>query len=131
MILAILNLRVDTIPLITFPFNLACCSRGAVSRESTAQFENRIKPREYVRRITRSTVQKSSILLARTGVRKISSVACEFSPLKILILITCRINEVYVFFNKMSLKYKILLLLIYCLMYFPLFVGVLCLSLFC
>ena len=39
--------------------------------ESPVQFENQIKPLLYVRRITRSTMYKSSILLARTGVRKI------------------------------------------------------------
>ena len=51
----------------------------------------------YVRRITHST----TILLARTGVRKISSVACGFSPIKIHFSdnpksLISRINEVYV-----------------------------------
>ena len=53
-------------------------------------------------------VPKSSILLTRTGVWKISYVACGFSSIKIdysdykkgLISI---INEVYVFFNKISI----------------------------
>ena len=59
------------------------------NRESPAQFENRIKPRVYVRRITRSTMyKKSSILLARTGVREIISVACGFCPIKFSVLIT-------------------------------------------
>ena len=54
------------------------------NQESLAQFENRIKPGVYVRRITHSTMyKKSSILLAGTGLRKISSVACEFSHIKI------------------------------------------------
>ena len=49
-------------------------------------------------------VQKSSILLTGTGVRKISSVACGFSPTKIHFSdypksSISRINEVYVFFN--------------------------------
>ena len=52
---------------------------------------------------------KISILLARTGVRQISSVACGFSPVKILFSddlksLISRINEVNVFFNKISLK---------------------------
>ena len=47
--------------------------------------------------------------LARTGVRKISSVACGFSPFKIHFSdyterLISRINEVYVFFNKISLS---------------------------
>ena len=45
---------------------------GRHDLESPAQFENRIKPRMYVRRITH--VRKSSILLDGTGLRKISSV---------------------------------------------------------
>ena len=54
-------------------------------------------------------VQKSLILLARKGVRKISFLACEFSPSKIHLSgypksLISRINEVYVFFNKISLK---------------------------
>ena len=53
-------------------------------RESPPQSENRIMARVYVRSITRSTMyQKSSILLAGTSVRKISSVACGFSSIKI------------------------------------------------
>ena len=63
-----------------------------------------------IRRIARSTMyEKAPFLLTGTGVRKISSVACGFSPIKIdfsdypknSILID-RINE-YVFFNKISL----------------------------
>ena len=53
-------------------------------------------------------VPKSSILLAGTGVRKISSVACGFSSIKIDYSdypksLISRINEVYVFVNKISL----------------------------
>ena len=53
-------------------------------------------------------VRKSSILLAGTGIRKISSVACGFSPVKIRFSdypksLISRINEVYVFFNIISL----------------------------
>ena len=52
--------------------------------ESPPQFENRMMAWVYVRSITRSTMyQKSSILLAGTGVWKISSVACRFSSIKI------------------------------------------------
>ena len=67
--------------------------------------------RVYVRSITRSSMyQKSSILLAGTGVWKISSVAYGFSSIKIdysdylksLISRINEINEVYVF-NKISL----------------------------
>ena len=78
-------------------------------RESPVQFENRIKPRVYVRHITCSTMyEKSSILLAGTGVRKVSSVACGFSQSKIYLSdyqksLISRINDVYVFFNKISL----------------------------
>ena len=39
-------------------------------------------------------------MLAGTGVRKISSVACGFSPVKIPKKLICRINEVYVLFKK-------------------------------
>ena len=59
--------------------------------------------RVYVKSITRSTMyQKSSILLAGTGVWKISSVACLFSSIKIDYSdypknLTSRMNEVYVF----------------------------------
>ena len=54
--------------------------------ESLAQFENRIKPRMYVRRITRSIMYstmyvKKKLHLAGTGVRKISSVDFGFSPI--------------------------------------------------
>ena len=78
---------------------------GCSNRESLAQFENQIKPQVYVWRI----VPKSSILLARTGVRKISSVSCGFSNIKIYFSdypksLISKINEVYVFFNKISLK---------------------------
>ena len=55
-----------------------------LNRESPTQFENRIKSRMYVRRITHSSMyEKSPLLLAGTGVRKISSLACWFSPIKI------------------------------------------------
>ena len=74
--------------------------------ESLAQFENQIKNRVYIRRITHSTnyVWKSSILLARTGERNISSVACRFSPIKTHFSdypksLISRIKTVYVFFN--------------------------------
>ena len=51
--------------------------------------------------------RKSSILLAGTGVRKIHSVACGFSPVKIhfsayLNSLISRINEVYIF----QIKYR-------------------------
>ena len=53
-------------------------------------------------------VQKSSILLARTGVRKISSVTCGISPIKMHFSdypksLISRINEAYVSLNKISL----------------------------
>ena len=53
-------------------------------------------------------VRKSSSLLAEPGVRKISSVACGFSPIEFhfsdhLNILIIGINEVYVFFNKISL----------------------------
>ena len=53
-------------------------------------------------RSTTLYVRKSSILLAGTGVRKISSVTYGFSPIKIHYpkSLISRINEVYVFFNK-------------------------------
>ena len=59
----------------------------------------------YVRCITHI---KSSILLAWTCVRKNSSVACGISPIKIHISdylksLISRINEIYVFFNRISL----------------------------
>ena len=81
--------------------------------ESPLQFANRIMARVYIssdpvlvrdiRSITRSTMyQKGSILLAGTGVWKISSVACGFSSIKIDYSdypksLISRINEVYVF----------------------------------
>ena len=68
-------------------------------RESPPQFENRIMARVYVRYY----VPKSSILLAGTGVMKISSVACGFSSIKNPKSLISRINEVDVFFNKISL----------------------------
>ena len=83
------------------------------NRESLALFENRIKPRVYVRRITRSPTnvctKKSSIMLAGTGVRNISSVSCGFSSIKIYFSdyskrLISRIKAVYVFLNKISLQ---------------------------
>ena len=76
--------------------------------ESTSQFENRIMPLVYIRSITCSTMYQKAPFFASTGVWKISSVACGFSSIiidysdypKSLI---SRINEVYVFFNKISL----------------------------
>ena len=55
-----------------------------------------------------SMYKKSSILSAGIGVRKISSAACVSSPFKIHLLdypksFISRINEVCVFFNKVSL----------------------------
>ena len=73
--------------------------------------KNRIMALVYVRSITHSTMyQKSSILLARTGVWKISSVACGFSSIKTDYSdysksLISRINEVYVFFNKIAVFY--------------------------
>ena len=65
-----------------------------VIRETPAQFENRIKPQVYVRRITKKAEKACG--------------KCEFSPVKIhfsdnLKSFISRINEVYVFFNKISL----------------------------
>ena len=66
----------------------------------------------YVRSITPSAMyQKRSILLARTGIWKKSSVACGFRSIKIdysdyLESLINRINEVYVF----SIKYRNILL---------------------
>ena len=79
-------------------------------RENPAQFEILFKPRVYVRHITRtcSTMYENDpFLLAGTGVRKISSVACGFSPIKIYISdypksLISKVNEVYVLFNKIS-----------------------------
>ena len=84
---------------------------GGNTRQQSGKSENRIKPRVYVRRITHSTMFEKAffaILLAETGVRKISSVACGFSPIKIHYFddpkrFINRINEVYVFF---SIKYR-------------------------
>ena len=62
-----------------------------------AQLENRaldVCKAEY-------NVRKSCILLAGTGLRKISSVECGFSSIKIQYSVN-RINEVYVF----SIKYR-------------------------
>ena len=62
----------------------------------------------YVSSITRSNMYPNKLhLLARTGVRKISSVACGFSSIKIDYSdypksLISRINEVYVF----SIKYR-------------------------
>ena len=62
----------------------------------------------YKEHYTLYYVPKSSILLAGTGVWKISSVACGFSSIKIHYSdypksLIGRINKVYVFFNKISL----------------------------
>ena len=56
---------------------------------------------------TSISVPKSSILFARSGVWKIRSVACGFNSIKIEYSdypksLISRINEVYVFFNKIS-----------------------------
>ena len=53
-------------------------------------------------------VRKGSFMLAGTCVRTISSVACELRPIKSRFSdysksLISRINEVYVFFNKISL----------------------------
>ena len=61
-----------------------------------------------VRRIMQSTMYETTPFLAGTGVRKISSVACGFNTIKIHFSDypkspISRINEVYVFFNKISL----------------------------
>ena len=50
--------------------------------ESPAHFENRIKPRGYVRRITCSTMHEN-LVTTGTGVRKNTSVPCGFSSFKI------------------------------------------------
>ena len=65
-------------------------------RESLPQLENRIMARVYVRSITHSTMYQ------KTGVWKISSVACGFSSIKIDYSdypksLISSINEVYVF----------------------------------
>ena len=70
----------------------------------------------YVRSITHSTMyQKSSILLAGSGIDKISSVACGFSYIKIDYSVypkslISRINEVYVFSMKYCYSYSDILL---------------------
>ena len=66
---------------------------------SPPQFENRIMARVYVRGITRSTMYQK----ARTGVWKISYVACGFSSIKIeysdyLKSLISRINEAIAIF---------------------------------
>ena len=65
-----------------------------------------MRPRVYIRHIMCSTMY----LLVGTGVRKIISVACGFStcPIKInfsdfLEKLISRIDEVYVYFNKIWL----------------------------
>ena len=65
--------------------------------------ENRIKPRVYIKCITRSTI--SSVLFAGTGIRKISYEACGFSSIKFLFSdypkgLISRINEVHVFLKR-------------------------------
>ena len=88
-------------------------------RESPPQFENRIMAWVYVRSISRSAIyQKAPILLAGTGV----SLACGFSSIKIDYpdypkSLISRINEVYVFFKKISLyhnKHKLDLSRMFC-----------------
>ena len=73
-------------------------------RESPPHFKNRIMGRVYVRSITRSTMYQNwhSILLAGTGIWKVSSVACGFSSIKIDYSdypksLISRINEVMFF----------------------------------
>ena len=62
-----------------------------------------------IRSITSSTMyQKAPFLIGGTGIWKISSVECGFSCFKIDYSdypksLISRINEVYVFFNKISL----------------------------
>ena len=78
------------------------------NRESPAQFENGIQPLVCIRPLRVVLCEKKLILLAGTGVSKVSSVACVFSPIKIhlsdyLKSLISRINEVIVFFNKISL----------------------------
>ena len=73
------------------------------NRESPAQLENQTKPLVYIRRITRSTMkEKNSILLAGTGIRIISTVACGLIPIKTHYFdhpkrFIKRINAIYVF----------------------------------
>ena len=53
-------------------------------RESPAQFENRIKPRVYIRRITGSTMyEKAAFCQPEKTEGKFIFIACEFSPIKI------------------------------------------------
>ena len=68
--------------------------------------------RVYGGRLTLSTMyQKCSILLAGTGVWKLSSVACGFGSIKIDYSdypksLISRINEIYVFFDKIFFEKK-------------------------
>ena len=61
---------------------------GNTIRESPAQFEDRIKPQEYVRRITRSTTYEKAQVSRNWRMEDISYVACGFSPIKSIFLIT-------------------------------------------
>ena len=55
-------------------------------RESPAQFESRIKPRVYVKRITRRTMyQKDPYFYPKNAKGKRVSLAYEFSPSKTLL----------------------------------------------
>ena len=54
-----------------------------INWECPAQFQNRIRPQVYVRRITRSTMYEKASFVSRNDIRKISSVACVFSPITI------------------------------------------------
>ena len=66
-----------------------------------SQPNSRIKPRMYVRRSF--MVEKSCILLARTGVRKISSIEYVFSSIKIHYSIN-RMNEcLCLFYSKIAI----------------------------
>ena len=82
---------------------------GCLIRESPPQFENRIMARVYVRSITRSTMyQKAPFCLAGTDILNISSKAFGFSFISIDYSdypksLISKINEVYVFFSKISL----------------------------
>ena len=51
------------------------------NRESLAQFQNQIKPRVYIRLITRSTMFEKKLHFSRNCIRKISSVACGYKPI--------------------------------------------------
>ena len=73
-------------------------------RESLSQFENGITPRVYIRSITLSTMYQTAIFCEP----ELSSIACGFSSIKIDYSdypksLISRINEVYIFFNKISL----------------------------